>query len=156
MCFHESRVGAEATPLHSCRRAREPQSSCEETAVLQEPTASVGGGGEIRKDAGGADSPPPRLQFSHNSCFFSAGKQIPKANSSELSRMAWPSLAWHGPARPRPRSGPAATTTRNKKKRKETNRSVSRERFFRVAAHRQETEGAGEEGGGEKGSLQRC
>lgn len=88
-----------------------------------------------------ADSPPPRLHFSQNSCFFvcfSAGKQIPKANSSELSRP--------GPAR----HGPAATTTRNKKGKQETNRSVSREHFFRVAAQRQQTERAGEDGRGEK------
>lgn len=49
-------MGAEATPLFSCRRAREPQSSRGEMAVPQEPTASAGGfmGGEARWGRGSA------------------------------------------------------------------------------------------------------
>lgn len=121
-----------------CHRSRRPQQEGSWEGRRDGVGDQQGRGG--RGGGGVADSPPPRLHFSQNSCFFvcfSAGKQIPKANSSELS--------WPGPAQP----GPAATTTRNKKGKQETNRSVSRERFFRVAAQRQQTERAGEDGRGE-------
>lgn len=118
-------------------------------AVPQEPTASAGGfGGGGARWGGGSGRTRGELthhllvSISHRTlvflfCFF------PPVNKYQRQT----AVSGVGPARP----GLAATTTRNKKGKQGTNRSVSREHFFRVVAQRQQTERAGENGRGEGG-----